>query len=619
MSTKLRITDLPLEIRQQIFSDHFKVQGGYIYDAKADKLRNADNTPIDLSLVYTCRSIANDCKHLPLAVNALHFSTPYREDWRSLAGCFNLAATYYNVLQQDLVLHLSHLVTPEMHAQLEKRFPTFRPKLEAERKAHFRAWDTGDDVGPAEDMDTTDTSEHMRPAVCQFVQEFYKEHISIIGEKSPHLSHGYYDIDRQLHFHTDPWWPDSEHLDACDYAYRPWNRDSGEIDQCLTHCLRLIADQNPKEFAARVYVCLPHWDSKYPAEDFFNLRFEHWAIPSRSQVAHVLNLLGVPDFVWKLPDTWSYNLAFIHSIGNNTSPGHFSEEYNHPTVDFELRVREKIRFSAASAAIRFLGSLTRYQRTRIRMITIHEDLPAVNNNSLHGLGLVPFLQENPLLRVQRRVSVVHCVMDISYVDPGSIDDLLSVNRHWRYIDDWLMFPGLSHWLLDALAVAKADISPESFTLLLESGTDADICTEAFEKLIHPKIAMSRAWDACMESELLRAALERAHLLISPEREKTRITREVAVGEAFQEAIMQLVNQTSTTLRCDFNPGLPKNHHIILDEMRAHPEGPWHYWSLHCDRKTIPVPEYLRTREILAQYCDIQTQEEYLQSQARDHE
>ncbi|KAJ4004131.1 hypothetical protein NW752_010792 [Fusarium irregulare] len=91
MSTGL--TNLPLKIRQQIFGEYFRVPGGYVYDGKSDKLRNADGTPIDLSLIYTCRSIANDCKHLPLATNTLHFSTLYREDWRSLAGCFNLAAT----------------------------------------------------------------------------------------------------------------------------------------------------------------------------------------------------------------------------------------------------------------------------------------------------------------------------------------------------------------------------------------------------------------------------------------------------------------------------------------------------------------------------------------------
>ncbi|GKU05385.1 hypothetical protein FLAG1_01130 [Fusarium langsethiae] len=176
MATKRRITDLPLEIRQQIFREYFKVQGGYVYNDQSDKLRNADDTPIDLSLSYACRSIAKDCKRLPLAVNTIHFSTLYREDWRSLAGCFNIVATYYYVLQQDIVLHLAHLITPEMHVQLGKKFPNFRSKLEAERAFHFRVWDTSDRIRSDQDLDNINTSNHMRPApvwsgssVCEFL------------------------------------------------------------------------------------------------------------------------------------------------------------------------------------------------------------------------------------------------------------------------------------------------------------------------------------------------------------------------------------------------------------------------------------------------------------------
>ncbi|KIL87083.1 hypothetical protein FAVG1_09637 [Fusarium avenaceum] len=619
MATERHITNLPLEITEQIFGEYFKVQGGYIYDGKVDKLRNADNTPIDLSLVYTCRSIANDCKHLPLAVNALHFSTGYREDWRSLAGCFNLAATYYNVLQQDLVLHLAHLITPEMHAQLEKRFPTFRSKLEAERKAHIRAWNTHDDVRPAEDTDTTNTSEPVRPAVCEFMREFYKDAVSVVEEWSPGEYRGYYDIDEQLRCQDSPRYSTPVGWDSCDRAYQNWTVHSGEIDQCLPQCLRLIADRNPQEFAAHLYVCLPHWDGKYPAEDFFHLRLEHWAIPSRSQVAHVLNLLGVPDFVWKLPDMWSYDASFTYHVGDNPSPGHFPEEYSHPTTKFDTRIREKTRFSAASAAIRFLDSLTYNQRIQIRTIAIHEDFPSVNNASLHGLGLVPFLQENPLLRVQRRVSVLYCIFRIAYMDIIDVDPmnvLLRTASYWD-IGDWLILEPLSRWLLDARDMANAGISPGSFTLLLESGTEADLCTEAFEQLVHPKIASKQAWDAFMESGL--SHIERAPERHSLEREMTMITRRLAVGELIQEAIMQLVNQTSTILRCDSNPGLPKNHLIILDEMRAGPHSLWDNWELLADIKSMTLPEHLRVRETLAQCYDIQTQDEYLQSQARDHQ
>jgi len=92
MAPKL-LTDLPSEIRQQIFKECLKVDGGYVYNAQTDKLTNADEarTPIDLSLRYTCRSIARDTATIPLAVNTIHFSTS--DNWRSLAGCFNLVAT----------------------------------------------------------------------------------------------------------------------------------------------------------------------------------------------------------------------------------------------------------------------------------------------------------------------------------------------------------------------------------------------------------------------------------------------------------------------------------------------------------------------------------------------
>ncbi|CAG1974831.1 unnamed protein product [Fusarium graminearum] len=112
----------------------------------------------------------------------IQFSTLYREDWRSLAGCFNLVATYYYVLQQDIVLHLAHLITPEMHMQLEKKFPNFRSKLEIERAFHFRVWDTGDD----------NTSQvRFRPAACQFVDEFFEWNTDCILPNNRYEYEGY--------------------------------------------------------------------------------------------------------------------------------------------------------------------------------------------------------------------------------------------------------------------------------------------------------------------------------------------------------------------------------------------------------------------------------------------
>ncbi|KAL4725856.1 hypothetical protein ACLX1H_006530 [Fusarium chlamydosporum] len=602
MSTKRHILSLPPEIRQQIFGYCLEVKGGYIYDGNADKLRNAnDGTPIDLSLLYTCRSIFNDCsKHLTLTVNTIHFSTLYRDDWRGLAGCFNLAATYHFILQQDLVLHLAHLITPEMHTQLEDKFPNFRAKLKAEREFHLRVWPPGDHGRSDEDLVDTDTSNYVGPGSCGFVQEFYDDQIRTIGEVSPSYYRGYAEVHRTLiDIPLDEIF--ESRVDSPDTDYRRWDRASGEVHRCLTHYLRIIADENPREFSNHVYDRLPHWVDKYPAEEFFNIQseFEYWTIPSHSQVSNLLELLGIPDYVWKLPDMWSYDDSFCLRAGKNPSVGEFSEEFNNPTIDFTFRTREKIRFSAAASAIRFLAKLPRTQRCQIRKISLYEDLPAVNVMSLHGQGLVPFLKENPLLQVERRVSVVDCIMN-HYGHTTNVENLSATWEVTKHIDESFI-PKLSCWLLDALALADADIPPGSFTLFLESGPYADLCTESFQKLVHVKIAANLAWNCCLKTGMLQDPSSK---------QVKKMSCEHALENGFQEAVMQLVNQTSTILRCDFNPGLPESYQMIVDGMDDHLLSIWEYWGDLAIIKGVELPDHLSDRETLARICDIQSQDEY---------
>lgn len=65
----------------------------------------------------------------------------------------------------------------------------------------------------------------------------------------------------------------------------------------------------------------------------------------------------------------------------------------------------KYRYSATAAAICFLRSTTPDTRTRMRNIRICEDLPSVADPSSHALGLIPFCQENPALRIVRRAGL----------------------------------------------------------------------------------------------------------------------------------------------------------------------------------------------------------------------
>ena len=618
MSAKRNITEFPAELRQQIFAEYFKVQGGYAYDVESDKLRNAaDSTPIDLSLMYTCRSIANDCKHLPLTVNTVHFSTVYREDWRSLAACFNIAATYYRVLQENMVLHLAHLITPEMYEKIEGEFPTFRTKFEEARKEHFYFWHEGADPPSAEALHDAEPSGNVQQSTCGLTEVFYREMVCEPMNKSPLRYRGYAHADQR------PWLYRRErcrsnvseaHLQIWDSIYNEWDDTaSSEVHRCLPQLLALIADQNPEEFANRVFIHLPHWRDTYSAEEFLHMKLglESWAIPSWSQLSIFLERLGLPATLWTFPDTWSYDHQFMEDLTEVVGTTHRPDHYENPPVDFHLRIRERTRFSAAAAFIRFIGLLPHNQRKQLRTINLHEDLPAVNIVSLHGHGLLPLLRENTNLKIQRRVSIVDCMMDlyppIRLVQNSLLRGLPSKHIGERFVSN------LSYWLLDALSVANAGIRSNSFSLQLDSGPYADFCTKAFDQLVHGSIARVRAWEYGLKAGLVRHESNEAIRCL---------TRKFAYASelGFEEAVMQLVNQSSNVLQCDFNPGLPHDRQNTLDKVNNRcvemGYGVWEHWFLSRDLGLVKLPDCFSEVDRVARIYDIQSGDQYLESQGR---
>ncbi|KAI8654407.1 hypothetical protein NCS56_01398000 [Fusarium sp. Ph1] len=53
---------LPYELRRGIFCYYFTAEGGYVFNAESEQLTTADGSLIELSLMYTCRSIADETK-----------------------------------------------------------------------------------------------------------------------------------------------------------------------------------------------------------------------------------------------------------------------------------------------------------------------------------------------------------------------------------------------------------------------------------------------------------------------------------------------------------------------------------------------------------------------------
>jgi hypothetical protein len=588
------LTSLPSEIRQQIFKECLKVDGGYVYNVQTDKLTNADeaHTAIDLSLRYTCRSIANDTKAMPLAVNTILFSTVFRQDWCSLAGCFALAATSHYVLEQDFVFHLAQFITPEMFAELESICPRFQALLEIELARH-ETW-----IHDNNNREILFESDKLRPSVCSMVRQFLKM-VDLIEANGMAVTYPFGSLndeaDANARYHD---------------RKKPWTQ--GELREATSYCLKLISEAQPDEFAKYVFKSLPHWIGKYPAQDFVNLKFNLWDIPSQEQVANMLALLDIGAFVWELPATWHYApVSFYDHVGKGIPQDRRSPEFEKPDSlleHFTSRCREKLRFSATAAAIRFLEQLPISQRTQIRRLVLHEDLPSVNLPSRHTQGLVPLLKENPLLRVERRASVFGCVTSqrrdpIRVLINSEEEEILPsptiLGRNFE--------ANICYWLLDALAVVDSGLHTKCFTFVLEAGPYGDYCADLFQRVIQTNISRSKAWKICLETGLLAS-------LRPTTRDKN--TTKYAMDPRFEKLIEHLVNQTSI-FRCDFNPGVPLDVDTLVEDAKVrHGECISDKWVGAWRHVSIPMPHDLYHNMMVAPNFEFQTRQEYIKSRGR---
>ena len=78
---------LPSELRDLIHFHYVYDEEGYHFNHESGKfLSGSDCSPIDLALMYTCKTVAVEMNGLALKANTLTFSTAYSEVERIKAG-----------------------------------------------------------------------------------------------------------------------------------------------------------------------------------------------------------------------------------------------------------------------------------------------------------------------------------------------------------------------------------------------------------------------------------------------------------------------------------------------------------------------------------------------------
>ncbi|KAF5621352.1 uncharacterized protein FTJAE_11323 [Fusarium tjaetaba] len=560
MSTKLSFLHFALELRLHIYRDYFQLDGGYVYNAKSDKLKTSDDQPIDLSLMLTCRTIANETMHMPLSLNAVTFSTLYREDWRSLAGCFNVVATYYRHLEGDLVLHLAEFMTPEMYEQYALKYPDFANQLEAVSRNHRLGWLRDNNRRANEAIAAESGSPHAQTWVeterlsgnrcCGSLGRFVDHYVNLhLDQRQHHWSDGFSRAHRER--------------DSYSHPSNTWYGSDSVVQDALSYCLRLIADKKPVQFADHLREIFPHWTG-----------------PD----------IGI-DGIWEYPDKWHYegppaspDEPFEHSSdeddgGSGSHNDQDDEDEGGSDTDVYVpsgfHCREKIRFSATANAIRFLNRIP------------------VNDPHTHARGLAPSVQENPSLQIIRRVSLLDCIIGISLM-PSLLMRILQRGERINLEPQWIrcsLSRNIGYWIRDALVVKDVGIPAKSFTLLLQAGSHQDYCTELLQRIVHRDVAWYRLYNLRLEGGTFH------HDDFSSYAIPRRMMRDEDV-----EAIDKLLNQTSEVLSTDFNTGNSLDAQALASQTKDLDGFDWYRkWQLldgSLWQEIPPVLKYDRLADII---------------------
>ncbi|KAK1547115.1 hypothetical protein CPAR01_01082 [Colletotrichum paranaense] len=217
----------------------------------------------------------------------------------------------------------------------------------------------------------------------------------------------------------------------------------------------------------------------------------------------------------------------------------------------ECARRAMFRYSAAAVAIRFLESNTPATRAHMRDIVLIEDQESVSNPECHAMGLIPYCQENPELRIERRVSLWR---NAFFHLPG---EALGERTHQDYnlgLDANKISYAVARWVIEVLPLVPAGMPAKSFTLVLD-GEGEPQCSEIFQTVVLRDAAWQQAMEECFQSGALpsepygmRRNTQRTPLLgFFP------AYNNCYLFDKFPQVMQEIVDGTSI-VRCNFGTG-----------------------------------------------------------------
>ncbi|KAK4442409.1 hypothetical protein QBC34DRAFT_453123 [Podospora aff. communis PSN243] len=209
-------------------------------------------------------------------------------------------------------------------------------------------------------------------------------------------------------------------------------------------------------------------------------------------------------------------------------------------------------FSAAAAAIHFLTvvAVSPSVRQHIRRVVVHEDRFSVVHPECHAQGLVPFCQENPDLRIERRASLWRTVI---YPHIPVMQDIAATCRHGsKGFKHWNLTAKVSSWMSEASSPAL----PAAIALVIDAGPTPQRATEIFQNVVHRDVG----WRLAYERLCVPGAA-------TPD-QVVNIKNEFFYHQTIFPDVLQALceNRPGSRAQCNFDPGVPWDDNRISDLM-----------------------------------------------------
>ncbi|EXF76433.1 hypothetical protein CFIO01_11820 [Colletotrichum fioriniae PJ7] len=545
---------MPREVRDLVYQHYVVVDGGYVSASDGllgGRLKRADGRPIDLNLMYACRLVADEMRHLALRSNTITFFTITSEKGvpssiTSDGGLRMRAARFDGLVGRSL----------DSRRQLLFHFV-------GGYLLHQKCTELGAPSGPLDDndydgdnnLDEPSVSRHFNKRSAASARPTAQALLAELAEKHPRFR------------------PVLERIQRHDWLARgilydrhgPYGEAPSSYRELCRDLLQAASRLNPEDSlhlicSARTASCAA--------------RVREWDIPT------------APDL--KEMSSWiAEDKRLLSSIRHGSDGSVY-------------------RFSAAASAIRYLQSIPAAMRAQLRKIVLVEDYRSVAHPESHARGLIPFCRENPLLRVERRVNLWRNLFQVDkrwYTPHQQCEHQnRAATRALRSRD---ITSTVALWVTEALALGPAGMPAASFSLVLDGDPAPQLCARIFQTVVQRDAAWQRAWTESMDRGLVlvhpvldwfeRRGEDAARAGVHP----VSGVYESYLGyfyEGFPEAMRDIARRGGgSVVRCNFDAGEPWDAEKVVRCNKMWTPAQWNEgWLRHEQlfwETEAPLPEW----------------------------